>query len=151
VVFVGCLKASLRVLSLTLSSDSVWNRIWWSWLARSGLVLVFNAIFNNISVISWRFVLLVEETGLPGENKISYIKIMYWIQIHFVKIWFRFGYWKDKFFLSKNTSTYDDKMEPHLFPDDSSMLLHQRLKASPWHHFLIISVKVHYKLRYYDK
>jgi hypothetical protein len=27
VVFVGCLKASLRVLSLTLSSDSVWNRI----------------------------------------------------------------------------------------------------------------------------
>jgi hypothetical protein len=28
VVCVGCLKASLRVLSLTLSSDSVWNRIW---------------------------------------------------------------------------------------------------------------------------
>ena len=29
---------------------------------------LFNAIFNNISVISWRYVLLVEETGLPGEN-----------------------------------------------------------------------------------
>ena len=27
-----------------------------------------NATFNNISVISWRPVLLVEETGLPGEN-----------------------------------------------------------------------------------
>jgi hypothetical protein len=27
-----------------------------------------NAIFNNISVISWRSVLLVEKTGGPGEN-----------------------------------------------------------------------------------
>jgi hypothetical protein len=32
------------------------------------LVVVFNATFNNISVISWRSVLLVEETGGPGEN-----------------------------------------------------------------------------------
>ena len=30
-------------------------------------VIVFNATFNNISVISWRSVLLVEETGVPGE------------------------------------------------------------------------------------
>jgi hypothetical protein len=30
-------------------------------------LLVFNAIFNNISVISCRSVLLVEETGGPGE------------------------------------------------------------------------------------
>jgi hypothetical protein len=30
--------------------------------------VVFNSIFNNISVISWRSVLLVEETGVPGEN-----------------------------------------------------------------------------------
>jgi hypothetical protein len=29
---------------------------------------VFNATFNNISAISWRSVLLVEETGVPGEN-----------------------------------------------------------------------------------
>jgi hypothetical protein len=29
---------------------------------------VFNATFNNISVISWRSVLLLEETGVPGEN-----------------------------------------------------------------------------------
>ena len=28
----------------------------------------FNVNFNKISVISWRSVLLVEETGLPGEN-----------------------------------------------------------------------------------
>jgi hypothetical protein len=35
----------------------------------SGLVclMVFYATFNNISVISWRSVLLVEETGVPGE------------------------------------------------------------------------------------
>ena len=30
--------------------------------------LVFHATFNNISVISWWSVLLVEETGVPGEN-----------------------------------------------------------------------------------
>ena len=29
---------------------------------------MFNATFNNISVISWRSVLLMEETGVPGEN-----------------------------------------------------------------------------------
>ena len=31
-------------------------------------VMVFNATFNNISVISRRSVLLVEETTVPGEN-----------------------------------------------------------------------------------
>jgi hypothetical protein len=31
-------------------------------------LLVFNATFNNISVILWRSVLLVEETEGPGEN-----------------------------------------------------------------------------------
>jgi hypothetical protein len=31
-------------------------------------VIGFNAIFSNISVISWRSVLLAEETGGPGEN-----------------------------------------------------------------------------------
>ena len=30
--------------------------------------MVFNATFNNISAISWRLVLLVEETAVPGEN-----------------------------------------------------------------------------------
>jgi hypothetical protein len=30
--------------------------------------MVFNTTFNNISVISWWSVLLVEETGGPGEN-----------------------------------------------------------------------------------
>jgi hypothetical protein len=31
-------------------------------------LMVFNAAFNNISVISWQSVLLVEETVGPGEN-----------------------------------------------------------------------------------
>jgi hypothetical protein len=30
--------------------------------------MVFNTTFNNIPVISWRSVLLVEETGVSGEN-----------------------------------------------------------------------------------
>ena len=30
--------------------------------------MVFNATFNNISVITWQSALLVEETGVPGEN-----------------------------------------------------------------------------------
>jgi len=31
-------------------------------------LMVCNATFNNISVILWQSVLLVEETGGPGEN-----------------------------------------------------------------------------------
>ena len=34
---------------------------------------VFTASFNNISVISWQSVLLVEETGIPTENQNIYI------------------------------------------------------------------------------
>jgi hypothetical protein len=30
--------------------------------------MVFDANFNNISVITWQSVLLVEETGVPREN-----------------------------------------------------------------------------------
>ena len=33
-----------------------------------GWSMVFNATFNNISVISWRSVLLVKETKVPGKN-----------------------------------------------------------------------------------
>ena len=36
---------------------------WFGWF------MVFNATFNNISVLSHRSVLLVEETGVPGENQ----------------------------------------------------------------------------------
>ena len=30
--------------------------------------MVFNATFNNISIISWQSALQVKETGLPEEN-----------------------------------------------------------------------------------
>jgi hypothetical protein len=42
----------------------MWHYIlyWLDWF------IVFNATFNSISVTSWRSVLLVEETGVPGEN-----------------------------------------------------------------------------------
>ena len=32
------------------------------------MFMVFNATFNNISVVSWMSVLLVEDTWIPGEN-----------------------------------------------------------------------------------
>ena len=37
-------------------------------LSDKGGGIVFNTTFNNISVISWWSVLLVEETVVPGEN-----------------------------------------------------------------------------------
>ena len=33
--------------------------------------MVFNATFNNISVISWRSVLLMEETGVPVKSHLQ--------------------------------------------------------------------------------
>jgi hypothetical protein len=41
-----------------------------------GWGMVFNATFNNISVISWRSALLVEETGVPTENDRT--AVSYW-------------------------------------------------------------------------
>ena len=50
-------------------------------------VMMFNATFSNISVISLRSVLLVEETGVPRENHRSAAihwqtnhKMLYWVQ-----------------------------------------------------------------------
>ena len=45
--------------------------LWWSITFDVCLfvcLMVFKATFNSISVISWRSVLLVEETGGLGEN-----------------------------------------------------------------------------------
>jgi hypothetical protein len=38
--------------------------------------MVFNATFNNISVISWRSVLLVEETGVPVSKEVNTIVLL---------------------------------------------------------------------------
>jgi hypothetical protein len=40
--------------------DNHWFGFWLGFM-------VFKATFNNISAISWQSVLLVEETGIPGE------------------------------------------------------------------------------------
>jgi len=55
------------------------------------VVLVLSATFNNMSVISWRSVLLVEETGVPEEyhrpaqviDKLYHIIIYFDIQLDF--------------------------------------------------------------------
>ena len=52
----------------TDSETSVLSNIFTDITIVLSIVMVFNTIFNNISVISWQSVLLVEETGVPGEN-----------------------------------------------------------------------------------
>jgi len=37
-------------------------------LLNGARIVLFNATFNNISVLSWRSIFVVEETGVPGEN-----------------------------------------------------------------------------------
>jgi hypothetical protein len=39
-------------------------------------VRVFNATFNNISVILWLSILLVEETSVPGESHLDLYLVM---------------------------------------------------------------------------
>ena len=51
-----------------LYSRSAYNKIQKSLIKVWFGFTVFNATFNNISVISWQSVLMVEETGEPWEN-----------------------------------------------------------------------------------
>jgi hypothetical protein len=54
---------------VTIGSDKNALTMWWSlWVIFVVMVMVFNATFNNISVLSWRSVLLVKETRVPGKN-----------------------------------------------------------------------------------
>jgi predicted permease len=59
-------------------------------------LFVFNATFNNISVISWRSVLLVEETGVPGVDRIICLLCVYICHI------FPFYYLDIEFFFGRN-------------------------------------------------
>ena len=52
------------IVKYTECRTSIMNNKCW----KHGLFMVINATFNNISVILWRSVLLVEETGVPREN-----------------------------------------------------------------------------------
>ena len=51
----------LNALTVNISSMS-------SILGLGVRAIALNATFSNISIISWRYVLMVEETGVPGEN-----------------------------------------------------------------------------------
>jgi len=44
--------------------------------------MVFNATFNNISLISWRSVLLVEKTGVP-EKTTCYCTVRVYVDNYF--------------------------------------------------------------------
>jgi hypothetical protein len=53
----------LRYLDIYIRFYYITDSLWCIKMA-----MVFNATFNNISAISWRSVLLVEETGVLGEK-----------------------------------------------------------------------------------
>jgi hypothetical protein len=71
-------------------------------------VMVFNANFNNISVISWRSVLLVEETGVPGE--IHRLIVSYWQTLSGDRYWLHSGSHKSKKGRQWNGQAKKDKM-----------------------------------------
>jgi hypothetical protein len=48
--------------------------------------MLSNAYFNNISAISWRSFLLVEETGVQGENDRPSTEKIYHIMLHRVHL-----------------------------------------------------------------
>jgi hypothetical protein len=55
--------------------------------------MVFNATFNNISVISWRSVLLVEETGENHQPVANHWQTLSHNVVHLalIQIWIRIG------------------------------------------------------------
>ena len=44
------------------------KNVYYSLFVKNIVDISFTATFNNISVISWQSVLLVEEIAVPGEN-----------------------------------------------------------------------------------
>ena len=52
------------LLHLNLEVLGIFLKTWNDWFD----LIVFNSTFSNISAISWWPVLVVEETGIPGEN-----------------------------------------------------------------------------------
>ena len=76
---IGILKANVLERQITLKYLGAWQQNGLNSIAKIdyGLIclrkiwfwfLVFNATVSNISVMSWRPVVVVEEAGVPGEN-----------------------------------------------------------------------------------
>ena len=55
-------------IMLAVDHEILHNRLRHWFVCLFVCLVVLNATFNNMSVISWWSVLLVEETGGPGEN-----------------------------------------------------------------------------------
>jgi hypothetical protein len=49
--------------------------------------MVFNPTFNNISVLSWRSVLLVDETGENHQHVASNWNMLYWVHLVMNGVW----------------------------------------------------------------
>ena len=56
------------VVPVPCKSSGKDKKIWVEFSHNLDWLMVFNATFNNITVLSWRSVLLVEETGVTAEN-----------------------------------------------------------------------------------
>ena len=88
-----CKKYKVKKVTIFLKSSHLKIRVlllsYWS-LLQLGIVffvglcqiMVFNATFNNISVISWQSLLLVKETEVPGENHRSVATLSHNVAIH---------------------------------------------------------------------
>jgi hypothetical protein len=59
---------SVPITTTVVSMNVVSRREKFKSSLKYGWFMMFNATFNTISAISWRSVLLVEETGVPGEK-----------------------------------------------------------------------------------
>ena len=59
-ICVTALTLIIKVSSFIYVTNDTHIIIWFGFM-------VFNVTFNNISVISWKSVLLVEQTGVPAE------------------------------------------------------------------------------------
>ena len=66
-IFYFCCRLNTKILMIKSSILNV-NLSEKNLVYLTVMVMVFKVTFNNTSAISWRSVLLVEETGVPGEN-----------------------------------------------------------------------------------
>ena len=68
-------QTDFRLCNLTNRLDEK-DGLVWVWF------MVFNATFNDISARSWLSVLLVEDTGVPGENHRPVTDKLYQIMLY---------------------------------------------------------------------